>query len=238
VEFWLDVIGEWEQETGKNALVCLSTTKDVQDSILAEPTYNKLVEIIDTKYWRYEAQGKMYAPPGGMSLAPRQHLRLKQQKTVLTKGNLPTEKASKALNADDIMYWTVRDYRDQYPEKAVIYSSDQAMVGWPAFMAGGSVCSLPANLPKALLATAVQLQPMESLDAQRFWLLGNPTVGYLLFVRNNGMAELDLKGVSGSFKAQWVDARTGSAIGKTSKMVGGTLISQPAKGQTILWLYR
>jgi hypothetical protein len=235
VEFWLDVIGEWEQETGKNAFVCLSTTKDVQDSILAEPKYNKLVEIIDTKYWRYEAKGNMYAPPGGMSLAPRQHLRLKQQKTVLTKGNAPSKKASEALSNDDVMYWTVRDYRDLYPEKAVIYSSDVAWAGWPAFMGGGSVCGLPANLPKGFLETVVQLKPMDSVDPERFWQLGG-TTGYILYVKKGDTAELDLTGSTGTFKAQWIDARNGSVLGKAFKLTGGKMISLPAKSQTILWM--
>ena len=35
VQFWLDVIAEWEAESGKKAKVALSTTKDVQDAILA-----------------------------------------------------------------------------------------------------------------------------------------------------------------------------------------------------------
>ena len=33
VQFWLDEIAAWEKETGKHALVALSTTKDVQDAI-------------------------------------------------------------------------------------------------------------------------------------------------------------------------------------------------------------
>ncbi len=37
VAFWLDVIAEWEKETGRNALVALSTSKDVQDAILGGP---------------------------------------------------------------------------------------------------------------------------------------------------------------------------------------------------------
>src|SRR5690606_21443838 len=36
VEFWIDIIQEWEEETGKKALIGLSTTKDVQDAILAD----------------------------------------------------------------------------------------------------------------------------------------------------------------------------------------------------------
>lgn len=238
VEFWLDVIGEWEQETGKNALVCLSTTKDVQDSILAEPKYSQLVEIIDTKYWRYEAQGKLYAPPGGVSLAPRQHLRLKQQKISITKGNPPSDQAAKATQNDDVQYWTVRDYRNLYPEKAVIFSSDVASVGWPAFMAGGSVCSLPGKLPNAFLETAVKLQPMDSVDPTRFWLLGRTSVGYILFVKTNGSVQIDLSGINTTFNAQWINAGDGSTMDKVFRITGGTIVNLPAKGQTILWLYK
>lgn len=238
VEFWLDVIGEWERETGKNALVCLSTTKDVQDSILADPHYNPLVEIIDTKYWRYEAGGKLYAPPGGVNLAPRQHLRLKQQKILITKGEQPSAEAAKAVQNDDVQYWTVRDYRNRYPEKAVIFSSDVASVGWPAFMAGGSVCSLPWNLPKALLETAVKLQPMDSVDPARFWLLGKASVGYLLYVKTKGTAEIDLTGINTTFNAQWIDAVKGNTVDKAFRLTGGRLVSLPAKGQTLLWLYK
>jgi hypothetical protein len=237
VEFWLDVIGEWERETGLNALVCLSTTKDVQDSILAEPRYADLVEVIDTKYWRYEAGGKLYAPPGGVNLAPRQHARIKQQKILITKGNQPSEKAAKAQQADDIQYWTVRDYREHYPQKAVIFSSDVAYVGWPAFMAGGSVCSLPGNLPKTFLETAVRCKPVDNLDPDRFWLLAG-TNECLLYVKKGNTAEIDLTASKGTFKAQWIDARTGSAIGKVFKLTGGKVQSLPAQAQTILWLYQ
>ena len=51
VQFWLDVIGEWEKETGKKATVALSTTKDVQDAILNDVRRAKLVDIIDIRYW-------------------------------------------------------------------------------------------------------------------------------------------------------------------------------------------
>ena len=210
----------------------------MQDSILAEPKYNQLVEIIDTKYWRYEAGGKLYAPPGGVSLAPRQHLRLKQQKILITKGNPQSDKAAKATQNDDVQYWTVRDYRTQYPEKAVIFSSDVASVGWPAFMAGGSVCSLPGNLPKAFLKTAVKLQPMDAVDPTRCWLLGRASVSYILFVKNKGTAELDLTGINTTFNAQWIDAGDGNTLDKAFRITGGRVVSLPAKSQTILWLYK
>ena len=74
VQFWLDVIGEWEKETGKKATVALSATKDVQDAILNDTQRAKLVDIIDIRYWHYKVDG-LYAPEGGKNLAPRQHAR-------------------------------------------------------------------------------------------------------------------------------------------------------------------
>ena len=40
-------IAEWEAETGKQATVALSTTKDVQDAILADARRAAVVDIID-----------------------------------------------------------------------------------------------------------------------------------------------------------------------------------------------
>lgn len=234
--FWLDVIKEWEAETGKNALVCLSTTKDVQDSILEDPNYTKMVELIDTKYWRYEAGGKLYAPPGGLNLAPRQHARLKQRKIDLVKGNKPSSKAATAQSSDDLMYWTVRDYRELYPEKAVLYTSDAAFVSWPAFMGGASVCALP-NLPSAFLEAALKTKPTDSVDPERFWLLAS-SLEKILYIKKGTTAEIDLTSSTGIFKAQWMDARSGQVIGKPFKVSGGKFVSLPSKGQTLLWLHQ
>src|SRR5688572_14326590 len=46
VQFWLNVIKDWEKETGKKELIGLSTTKDVQDAILADPQREGIVDVI------------------------------------------------------------------------------------------------------------------------------------------------------------------------------------------------
>ncbi|NIP98405.1 MAG: pectate lyase, partial [Akkermansiaceae bacterium] len=51
VQFWIDTILEWERETGKDATVCLSCTKDVQDAILADPARCGAISVIDIRYW-------------------------------------------------------------------------------------------------------------------------------------------------------------------------------------------
>jgi hypothetical protein len=65
VQFWIDTIAQWQQEKGRHVLVALSSTKDVQDAILADPERSRVVSVIDVKYWWYTADGKLYAPPGG-----------------------------------------------------------------------------------------------------------------------------------------------------------------------------
>ncbi|MDR2840725.1 MAG: DUF6298 domain-containing protein, partial [Paludibacter sp.] len=108
VEFWLDVISEWQKETGIDPLIALSTTKDVQDAILADPVRSKVVDIIDIQYWFYRSDGSAYAPEGGQNLAPRQHARV----------NKPGQPSYQSVLR------AVKEYRDKYPDKAVIYSAD------------------------------------------------------------------------------------------------------------------
>ncbi|TAG99242.1 MAG: pectate lyase, partial [Sphingobacteriales bacterium] len=80
VQFWLDEIAAWEKETGKHPLIGLSVTKDVQDAILADVKLSEIVDIIDIRYWHYQADSTAYEPKGGQNLAPRQHARLLKPK--------------------------------------------------------------------------------------------------------------------------------------------------------------
>lgn len=155
VKFWLDVIREWEKETGKKPLIGLSVTKDVQDSILKIPAYAALIDIIDIRYWHYQSDGTAYAPQGGQSLAPRQHARLlKPRKTSFEQ-----------------VYRAVKEYRDKYPGKAVIYSGDSyPEFGLAAFMAGGSMAVLPATTDKEILKAAADMKPVTANDKNEYKL--------------------------------------------------------------------
>lgn len=126
VAFWLDVIAEWEKETGRHPLIALSTTKDVQDAILADPVRSKTVDIIDIRYWHYRADGTLYVPAGGLNLAPRQHARL------TAPGRVSFES----------VYRAVSEYRTKYPEKAVLYYAEgYQQYGQAVLDAGGSLAS-------------------------------------------------------------------------------------------------
>jgi Family of unknown function (DUF6298) len=147
VKFWLDVIKDWEKETGKHPVIGLSVTKDVQDSILSMPAYAAIIDLIDIRYWHYQADGTAYAPMGGQNLAPRQHARLlKPKKTSFEQ-----------------VYRAVKEYRDKYPAKAVVYSGDSyPEFSIAVFMAGGSLAVLPENFDKELLKAAAGMKPVIS----------------------------------------------------------------------------
>jgi hypothetical protein len=156
VEFWLDVIAEWEQENGK-VLVDLAVNKDVQDAILKDPKRSKVVDIIDIEQWFYHNKGE-YAPQGGVNMAPRQY----QRKI----------KAGSARFED--LYRAVNEYRSQYPDKAVIYSAQKyPEMGWASLMAGGSCANIPIK-DEAFLQAIATMQVVSSQAKDGIYLLHGP----------------------------------------------------------------
>ena len=155
VKFWLDVIKEWEKETGKKQIIGLSVTKDVQDAILTDPAYASVVDLVDIRYWHYQADGTAYEPKGGQNLAPRQHARLlKPKKTSFEQ-----------------VYRAVKEYREKYPAKAVVYSGDSyTEFGMAVFMAGGSLAVLPMSTDKELIKIAVGMKPVASSNKKEYIL--------------------------------------------------------------------
>ncbi len=154
VKFWLDVVKDWEKETGKHPIIALCVTKDVQDSILSMPAYAAVVDLIDIRYWHYQADGTAYEPKGGQNLAPRQHARLlKPKKTSFEQ-----------------VYRAVKEYKEKFPNKAVVYSGDSyPEFAMAAFMAGGSLPVLP-DIDVSILKAAPGMKPVASSNAHEYML--------------------------------------------------------------------
>jgi Family of unknown function (DUF6298) len=72
-QFFLDTVAEWQKEAGHHALIALMTGKNVTDAILADPARSALVDVIDTRYWQYMADGTLFAPPAGGNRAYREY---------------------------------------------------------------------------------------------------------------------------------------------------------------------
>ena len=188
VQFWLDVIAEWEEENGP-VLVDLAVNKDVQDSILKDPKRSKIVDIIDIEQWFYHNKGE-YAPPGGVNMAQRQYMRKIRTGSARFKD----------------VYRAVSEYRKQYPDKAVIYSAQKAPeLCWAALMAGGSCAAIPVT-DKAFLAELSQMVPRPSFVDDFYMLSGDN--GYLFYRASGGASNIDLG--QGKYTIYSIDEKTGT----------------------------
>jgi hypothetical protein len=155
MQFWLDVVAEWIRETGRWPTIMLSAPKDVQDAILADEARAALIDVIDLAYWFRTDDGAEFAPPGGVSLAPRQHMRQ-------WRGGRPSAASIAGM---------VREYRARHPDKAVVSPLEQAD-GWSFVAAGGSLPKLPGTTDPALLAAIARMRPID--------LPGNPIGAWAL----------------------------------------------------------
>lgn len=225
-KFWIQTIHDWEKQTGKKETIGLSTTKDVQDSILADTQMTPVINVIDIRYWHYQADGTAYAPKGGQSLAPRQQARQFKPKK----------------SSFEQVYRAVREYRDKYPDKAVMYSADSYdTFGWASFMAGGSLAPLPAALPQAFLADASSMLPVDLPGLPKgVWVLGNSKRGYIVYDSDAQPVSLDLKDNRDKFVLKRINAGDGTLMGDAQIIKGGktVVISGVSKtaGAIVLWL--
>ena len=186
VQFWLDVIAEWEQENGK-VLVDLAVNKDVQDAILKDPKRSQVVDIIDIEQWFYHNKGE-YTPQGGVNMAPRQYQR-----------KIKTGSA----RFEDV-YRAVSEYRSKYPGKAVVYSAQKAPeMAWASLMAGGSCAAVPVKDQTLLKAIAtMQVDSSQAKDGI-YRLYGS--LGELIFNESHHAVPVDNK-----LKIFTIDAKSGA----------------------------
>lgn len=216
VNFWVDVIKEWETETGKKPLIALSVTKDVQDSLLADRERATVIDIIDIRYWHYQADGSVYAPKGGQNLAPRQHARLLKPKA----------------SSPEQVYRAVLEYKIKFPDKAVMYSGDGAdRNGWAVLMAGGSLPNVKVK-DQTFLQAAAAMQPLADNNN---WVLSGSD-GLIVFNMENGI-HIDLSSAKMNFEVVWVSTSNGEINKTKQSLKGGTVTSfvKPSK-DSVLWL--
>jgi hypothetical protein len=225
MQFWINTVKQWETIHKKKELIGLSATKDVQDAILSDPSKSPVVNIIDIRYWYYQQNGEPYAPLGGQSLAPRQQQRIFKPKA----------------SSFEQVYRAVHEYRQKYPDKAVLYSADgYEHFGWAVFMAGGSLPVLPATTDRAFLAAASAMKSIVLPDNPKGqWVLGNEGKGFIIY--NDSANAIQLNLVTGAnYKVQWIDLQNGKILTGENTIKGGNNIDikNPQSGTAILWLTR
>tara|TARA_R110002050_G_scaffold273113_1_gene417067 strand:- start:61985 stop:65131 length:3147 start_codon:yes stop_codon:yes gene_type:complete len=224
VEFWLDVIAEWEKENHQKVLVMLPGTKDVQDAILSDSKRSDLVDIIDIIQWHNRDDGSLYAPVGGVSLAARQYAR------ILNPGK----------TSFDQIYNAVVEYRGKYPEKAVVYSRRGVpFSNWATFMAGGSLASMPSINNKQFFKDAIAMEnnTIQSSENKNY-IRGKKGVGYIVFNLNPEIT-IDLKGDLNSYVLDWINPSTGELIQSKNKIKNILVnLKAPIDGAVIAWIHQ
>jgi hypothetical protein len=217
VQFWLDVIGDWENKTKKKEIIGLSTTKDVQDAILNDSKRAAVVDVIDIRQWHYQEDGTTYEPKGGQNLAPRQHARLLKPKRT------SFEQVCRAVS----------EYKQKYPGKAVMYSGDNYdHFGWAVFMAGGSMAVLP-KLPEQFLSDASSMKPANS-NGKKQWTLSNGK-GFIIYSEVAEAVRLSLP--AGIYKLNWINPDSGKSIAAEQEIQGGKTqeIAMTQQTPVVLW---
>ena len=223
MQFWLDVISEFESEKKNNSKITLSATKDVQDAILQNKDYLKLIDVIDIKYWYYKQDGSTYAPEGGKFLAPRQHAR-----------QMDTGKETEAQT-----FRAVQEYRKKYPNKAIIYNTNAASrMGWAVLMAGGSLPAIP-KIEIEDFNKEVGLMQCNSAYSDLVWEMSRTGLTYLFYFKENGSIELDLSTFKGNYEAYWIDEKTGEILKEVLYKAGSSLhISNDKTGSKVIYIHK
>ena len=199
VQFWLDCIAEWEKETGKHATIALSTTKDVQDSILADPQRAAVIDVIDIRYWHYRTDGTLYAPQGGKNLAPRQHARK------MPVGKMGYKEAYKAVS----------EYRTKFPDKAVVlYAQNYPDYGWAVLMGGGSCPNLHVSNEQFLREVPyMNVVPSHTDDYE---MIAHEKRGAILNIHK--AMELPVSLPTGTYCLKFIDTKTNAVTVLTKRI--------------------
>ncbi|MDP0500824.1 MAG: DUF6298 domain-containing protein [Verrucomicrobiota bacterium JB022] len=219
VEFWLDVIAEWEAETGKHPLIALSTPKDVQDAILEDPKRSPLIDLVDFTYWFVDRNGDLFAPDGGQNLAPRQHLRQWD-------GSRADGKSIARM---------VADYRARYPHLGIITGHGE-YEGWSFVAAGGSLAPLPRQTSPELLASLAMMKPLKAEKVA--WTLSEGQNAFFYYTTGDEPAVIDLRNASGNFTVHFMDLQTGQPKSETEQVKGGKLYKPRSNGPAAFWITR
>ena len=249
-QFFLDTVAGWERRKGRRVHVALITTKEITDAILADPSRSRLVDVIDTRYWQYRPDGKLWAPEGGRNLAFREMITAEFKRS----GDAPPDTTPRQV------YRQVREYRDRFPDKAVVaWHSGAGPI--PILMAGGAQAlmrnpaagqsqgeqpdrtKLDPFVREHLARDLMKMSPLDGLleDPSNNWGLADARQDAVLVYSLDGPSLTLARALPRTvYAGLWFDPRTGDTrpLKPPKSWARGTVISKPSGEDWLLLLTR
>ncbi|MET0646633.1 MAG: DUF6298 domain-containing protein [Pyrinomonadaceae bacterium] len=247
-QFFLDTVAEWERRKGRRVRVALITSKEITDAILADPVRSRHVSVIDTRYWQYRPDGRLWAPEGGRNLAFREMITAEFKRS----GDAPPDTTPAQV------YRQVREYRDRFPGKAVVaWHSGAGPI--PVLMAGGAQAlmrnpaagqsqgeqsdrtKLDPFVREHLSGVLMQMSPLDGLleDPSNNWCLADAD-GRAVLVYTLAGASVTLARAlpRAAYAGLWFDPRTGDTrpLDAPRSWDEGTVINKPSGEDWLLLL--
>ena len=241
-QFFQQTVAEWEGRHGRRVRIVLDTAKNVTDGILADPALARQVAVVDMRYWHYLPDGSLWAPQGGQNRAFRElH---------------PSEFGDPGTPL--LMYRQVREYRDKYPDKAIVaWHAGTGQI--PALMAGaaqvltrnptaghgqGRVVDRTAFdgfIQTRVADVLATMAPQDGwvADGERNWVLADAGQSAVLVYSLAGDSiTLSHALDHGAYQGTWFDPRTGqtTAARLPAQLVQGTQLAKPDGHEWLLLL--
>jgi hypothetical protein len=232
VQFWLDVIIEWEKENKTKVFIALEVPKAAMDAILADPVRSPRVAAIDFHHWFYRPDGSLYTIEGGINEAPREQgvriLPEAQVAALRAQSNYPGNivnspefiRAAQAVRAGTpiLRYRALREYRDAFPNLVLLRRGEDPFSGLSA--------AIEQTVPRALRA---KLRPAALVRNQpaTAWSMAAPGAAYLVYSMAGEPVELDLARETGAFSLTWLDGQGKGLVAPTKEVPCCSALSPP-----------
>jgi hypothetical protein len=247
-QFFLDTVAEWEREHGRDVKIALITSKDITDAVLTDPVRAPLVDVVDMRYWQTLADGTLWAPRGDVNRAFR------EQNAELFGRGFDTPPDTTPL----LVYRAVREYRDRFPDKAIIaWNGGCGQV--PVLLAGGAqvllrnpasgqsqgvtsdATPLDAFVRERMGDVLMHMTPRDGwlADGDNNWCLADETGRNVLFSSLAGPAIVLARDLPAATRTGiWFDVATGATkpAELPPSLATGVVIAKPTAGAWLLLL--
>ena len=247
-QFFQDTVAEWEKAAGRTVRIALTTSKEISDAILADPVRAGQIAVIDMRYWQYRPDGSLWAPPGGQNRAFREMI----NEDFGRAGDNPPPTTAEQI------YRQVREYRDRFPDKAIVawYGGVGPI---PVLMAGGAQVLMrnPAAgqsqaagpdstildgfVREHLANVLMKMVPRDHVleDAAHAWCLADArSEAVLIYSLAGPTIKIAQPLPHKDFNGMWFDPRTGKTVSLHAPALWdqGTIIEKPTEEDWLLLL--